>query len=135
MAAVTTQDVIGTPLSVGQPVQVRGQITVISGSGALAQITVAAINGGNLGDTTNTIVVGPKQIGSPTHPTGTTQLVYGQYLDVVGRSANVRGTITVITGSGPTAAITVAVNNAGNLGDTSNTIVVGPKQLAAVPAQ
>lgn len=135
MATVTTQDSIGTPLSVGQKCLVRGQITVISGSGATAAITVAAVNGGSLGDTTNTIVVGPKQIGSPTHATGNTQLIYGQYLDAVGRSANVRGTITSISGSGATAAITVTVDNNGNLGDTSNTIVVGPKQIAAVPAQ
>lgn len=135
MATVTTQDIFGTPLSVGQSVLVQGQVTVLSGSGATAAITVTATSGGNLGDTANTIVVGPKQIGSPTHPTGTTQLIYGQYLDVIGRSASVRGVITLITGSGATAAITVAVINSGNLGDTNNTIIVGPKQVSAVPAQ
>lgn len=135
MATVTTQDVIGTPIGVGSKVLVRGTITNISGTGALAAITIQAINGGNLGDLNNTIIVGPKQFGTPTHPTGTSQAIYGQYVDNVGRSASVRGTVTSIGGSGALATVVVAVDNNGNLGDTSNTITVGPKQVSAVPSQ
>lgn len=135
MATVTTQDVFGTPIGVGSKVQIRGTITVISGSGALAAITVQAVNGGNLGDLNNTIVVGPKQFTTPTHATGTLQAVNGTYVDIVGRTANVRGTVLSIGGNGVLATVVVLVDNNGNLGDTSNTITVGPKQVAAVPAQ
>lgn len=135
MATVTTQDVFGVPLSVGQKVQVRGTITAISGSGALAVITVQAINGGNIADLNNTIVVGPKQFTTPTHSSGNFQAVSGVYVDAVGRSANVRGTILSIGGSGATATVVVIADNNGNLGDTSNTITVGPKQVAGVTAQ
>lgn len=135
MSTVVTQDIFGFPVATGVQVTVPGAVTNISGSGPTAQITVQPVAGGNTGDTSNTIVVGPKQLNSPTHPTGTTQLVFGQYLDIVGRTANLRGTVQSISGSGPTAQITVSVTNNNNLGDTSNTIVVGPKQVQVVTGQ
>lgn len=137
MSTVLTQDVYGFPTgNVGQSVLVRGSVTSISGTGATAAITVTPLVTGALGDQTTTVVVGPKQMSSPTHATGVTQVVFGTFLDnVVGRTALLRGTITSISGSGATAQITVAITNNGNLGDTSNSVTVGPKQLSSVTAQ
>lgn len=132
--ATDSQDVFGIRVgAVGQKVLVRGTVTAISGTGATAQLTITPLSGGNLGDLVTTVVVGPKQISSPTHPTGTTQVVFGTYLDQVGRSALVRGTITSVSGVGALQQITVAVDNNGNLGDLSNSVTVGPKQLSCVP--
>lgn len=134
--SVLTQDVFGVPSGVvGQKVLVRGSVTGISGSGATAQLTVTPFTSGSLGDLNTTVVVGPKQVSSPSHPTGTLQVVFGTYLDVVGRTVMVRGTITGISGTGATAQITVAVDNNSNLGDLSNSVTVGPKQLSSVTVQ
>lgn len=136
MATVLTQDVFGFPTgNVGQAVLVRGTVTSISGSGATAAITVTPLVTGALGDASTTVVVGPKQLSTPTHATGATQVIFGTYLDQTGRTALLRGVITGISGSGATAQITVAITNNGNIGDTSNSVTVGPKQLSSVTAQ
>ena len=136
MATITTQDVFGTPLSVGQQVLVRTSLVSISGTGPTAQITCQLVSAGNLGDLTNTVIVGPKQLSSPTHPTGVTQTLYGTYLDTtVGRTILLRGTISSITGSGPTASLAITITNNGNIGDLNNPITAGCKQVAGVPAQ
>lgn len=136
MATVVTQDVNGFPTgNVGQKVLIRGSVTVITSPGPTALITVTPTNNGNLGDLSNTVVVGPKQFSTPTHPTGSTQVVFGTYLDVVGRTALVRGTITSVSGTGAAAQITVAVDNNGNIGDQTVSVVVGPKQISSVTFQ
>lgn len=60
--SVIAQDVHGVPIAVNAPCQVRGTVKSISGTGDLAQITVAVVLTTHAGDTNGTIVVGRKQL-------------------------------------------------------------------------